>query len=223
MATSPSPRLGLARALSGHGFSRSETANNWSIVDLYPGVYICEFASRPTTWGAAHEGMLIWESDRALLWRWNGTVFVRQGPVGLLGEASITADVTTASTTPQPAITKAVTIPATDAGSTTKRIKIEGSWYSMENGTATTLGLAEVALVRGSTVLKRMRVRGRPDTAASELDRGIGGTIVVHDAPAAGAQTYHLSICSIASIGGTTVMKASATTPASLSIEEVGL
>lgn len=223
MATSPTSRLALLRPLAGHGYSRTEYYNNLGIIDQFPGVFICTSSTRPT-WGSAHEGMEIWETDRNLRWRWNGIAFVRSAPLGLLSDPTeLSADEDTAATTPVSVLANPVVVPATNAGSTRKRIEVTATWHSIVNGTDTDLGACEVSLLRGSTVIAIQRLYGRPDTAADLRDWGKGGTIVGYDNPAAGAQTYHLAINSIASIGGTTVLEATATTKATLSVKEVGL
>lgn len=217
--------MALERPLSGHGFQRSEWFDNLTIVDNYPGQFICTSGTRPGSWGAAHDGMIIFETDTRLAWRWDATntKFVRLSPAGVLGQSTITADDSTASTTPVSVISSAVTVPAFTTGSTTKRIKVEASWYAIENGTDTTLGAAEVSILRGTTVIKKLRLRGRLNTSTEELEWGEGGTIVAWDDPTAGAQTYHLAINSVASVGGTTYLRASATTPADLVVSEVGV
>lgn len=223
MAFSLSARLGLKRPLAGHGFSRQEWFDNLTILDQYPGRYVCTSTTRPTTWGVAQNGQYIFETDTQLAWKWNGAAFQRSGPVGLLATpVEITADFSTASSAPQVAISAPVTIPATTVGSTAKRIRIDGCCYAVENGTSTTLGVAELSITRDGTVIKVMRVRGRPSTAANPLDWGGGHTIVAYDNPSAGAHTYALCLNSIAAVGGTSVLKASATQVAILAVVEVG-
>lgn len=224
MATSPTPRMGLERPLEDHQYSRGEYADNLSKIDQFPGVFICTSGTRPVSWGAAHSGMQIWETDRSLMWRWDGAAFVRVGPLGLLADPSqLTSDESTAATTPTSALARAVTVPPTNAGSTTRRIKVTASWYAITNGSETTYGVAEVSILRGSSVIVARRVRGRPSTDTDYLDWGGGGALVAYDNPAAGAHTYHLAINSIAAVGGTTTLIASPTTPAQLAVEEVGL
>jgi hypothetical protein len=167
--------------------------------------------------------MTIWETDRNLRWRWNGSAFVRDAPIGLLNSSAITADASTGATTPQAVITTAVTVPEFTVGSTARRIKIEANWYAIDNGTDTTLGAAEVSILRDTTVIMRQRLRGRPDTSTDELEWGEGGSIVVYDDPTAGAESYHLAINSVAAVGGTTTLRATATTPAQLAVTEVGV
>lgn len=225
MAFSLSARLGLKRPLMGHAFSRTEEYDNLTVLDAYPGIYPCTFLTRPVGWGAAHNGMHIFEIDTLLTWRWSGSAFVRAAPLGLL--AAITersTDFATAATSPATAMTVGVTVPTTNVGSTTKRIKIEASWYAITNGTDISLGVGEVSVIRdGATTLRTIRVSGRPNTDTDYLDWGPGGTIIAWDNPAAGAHTYTLAINSIAAVGGTTTLKASATQIAQMAVSEVGL
>lgn len=223
MASNPSPRMGLARPLANHGFSRDEHYNNLTVLDGFPGVYICTSGTRPGGWGSPHEGMLIWETDTELRWRWTGSVFVRDAPAGLLGVSTLPDPFSTGNTSPTSAISTAVTIPPTNAGSTTRRIRIDATWYAIDNGTNTTLGAAEVSILRGTTVIVKHLLRGRPTTDAEELNWGTGSSIVAFDNPSDGDATYHLAINSVVAVGGTTTLRASATTPAQLAVTEIGL
>lgn len=219
-----STRLGLKRPVGADPFLTQDYYDNLTLLDDYPGVFICTSGSRPAGWGAAHSGMRIFETDTELLWRWNGTAWRRAYPLGLLADpAEITTDFSTASTAAVTAITCGVTVPATHAGSTTKRIRVSASWYGLDNGTNTTLGACEVSLYRGTTPLKVLLWRGRPTTATNPLDWGTGGTIEAYDAPSAGAQTYTLRINSLSSVGGTTTLRAATTARAHLAVEERGL
>lgn len=224
MAYSLSARLGLKRPLGGHDFDRQEAYDNLTAIDSHPGVYPCLSSGRPSTWGASQTGMMIIETDTGLMWRWDGADFLRVAPKGLLADpAVLSADFSTSATTADPAISLAVSVPETSPGSTTKRIRIDATMYAIENGSDTTYGVAEVSIVRGSTVVAKMRVSGRPATDTDYLDWGQGRSIVAFDDPPAGDYTYHLSINSVAAVGGTTVLKASATQVAQLAVSEVGL
>lgn len=216
--------MGIERPLAGHAFSREEWYDALTKIDGYPGTFICTSGTRPSGWGSPHVGMKIFETDTSLEWRWNGTAFVRDRPLGLLGDVSVrTTDFATAATAATSALSNAVTIPAFTLSSTNKRIKVEASYYAVDNGTATTLGASFVYLLRGATVLAKHRVVGRPDTDAEELNWGEGRTITGWDAPPAGAATYHLAISTVAAVGGTSTLRASATTVATLAVSEVGL
>jgi hypothetical protein len=224
MAYSLSARLGLKRPLPNHDFDRQEAYDNLTVIDAHPGVYPCTELSRPSTWGAAHEGMVILETDTALMWRWNGLDFLRVMPMGLLADPAVrTTDFSTAATTPDSALSLTVDVPETNTSSTTKRIRIDGTFYAIENGTDTTYGVSEVTILRDAVVVAKMRVTGRPATDTDYLDWGQGRTFTAFDNPPAGNYTYHLSINSVAAVGGTTVLKASATQVAQLAVTEVGL
>lgn len=223
--SSSSTRIGLKRPVTSDPFQTSDEFDNLSLLDSFPGIFICTSGSRPGGWGAGHEGMLIHETDTDLYWRWTGAAFVRLGPLGLLADpVELTTDFSTAATSPTAALqASGVIIPATNAGSTTKRVKVTGTWYGADNGTNTTLGACEISLYYNSTRMKTILCRGRPTTAASPLDWGVGGTISACVAAAAGSQNFSLRINSLASVGGTSTLRASATTPAQLIVEEVGL
>lgn len=225
MATSATPRIGLLRPLAGgHGFSRDENYDNLSLLDTLPGIYLCESSSRPLTWTAANEGQFIFETNTKLLWRWDGAQFMRFGPSGLLGTADLAADFATASLSAQTALSAVVSVPATSPGSTAKRVRVSASWYALDNGTDTTLGICEVSLRRdpGDVLLRKMLWRGRPSTASDPLNWGVGGTIVGLDAPSAGSTTYRLCINSIVTQGGTSTLRADISNPAYIDVEEFG-
>lgn len=224
MAFSLSARLGLKRPLANHDFDRQEWFDNLTLLDAHPGVHPCTQLSRPSTWGAAHKGMLIIETDTNLMWRWNGLEFVRFAPVGLLADPAVrSTDFSTAATTPDSALSLAVSVPETNPSSTTKRIRIDATMFAIENGSDSTYGVAELSILRDSTVVSKIRVTGRPATDTDYLDWGQGRTFTAFDDPPAGDYTYHLAINSVAAVGGTTVLKASATQVAQLAVSEVGL
>ena len=218
-------RLGLKRPATTDPYVTQDQYDQYTLLDGFPGMFICTSTTRPTTWGAAHTGMLIYETDSSLTWRWvNGLGFLRSQITGMLADPSqITADFATANTAPQIAITSNVTVPTTNAGSTARRIEIIANWYCLDNGTATTLGASEVSIWRGAVRLLTQLSPGRPTTDTQPLDWGNGGVIIAHDNPAAGAQTYTLRINALATIGGTSTMRASAVNPAELCVKEIGL
>ena len=219
-----SPRLNLKRPVIGDPHVTQDHYDNLTLLDGFPGLYICTSGTRPAGWGAAHSGMRIWETDTSLEWYWNGTAFRRINPLGLLGDpAELAADFPTAATSATTALTTTVTVPVTNSGSTTKRIRVSASFYGLDNGTGTTFGACEVSLYRDSTALKTVLWRGRPTTATSPLDWGPGGTIEAYDATPAGSQTFTLRVNSLSSVGGTTTLRASPTQKATLAVEEVGL
>lgn len=227
---SSSTRLSLKRPLTTDAFSTQDIYDNWTTLDGFPGLFICTSSTRPSTWGASHAGMQIWETDTNLMWRWSGTGFVRSRATGLLGSSTLTSDFTTTATsmtsvTPTAsALTCTVTVPTTTTGSTAKRIKVTASFFRLDN----TLGAAQVALYRdgGSpTLLTLSGWRGKPSSDADPMNWASGGTVVGYDAPpvAGASTTYSLRVCCVSTVGGTAGLRAAATSPATLVVEEVGL
>jgi hypothetical protein len=67
------PRMALKRNDGSDPFSRQDFVDNWNKIDAAPGKHICTSTSRPTTWGAAHAGREIIETDTGRTLTWNGT------------------------------------------------------------------------------------------------------------------------------------------------------
>ena len=226
-------RVGLKRPVTADGFTTADYQGNLDRLDLFPGVHMCTSTTRPgmgggiAAWGSGNDGQFIFETNTLLLWRWKNSVpeFQRVFPTGTLGRSEISADVATASTTPVSVISCAVVVPATHGSSTTKRIKIHAEWYAVDNGTSTTLGASEVSIARGaaSTTLSKKLVIGRPQTAASPLDWGPGGSIEWEEEPGPGSFTYYLSLNALTTVGGTSTLRAGATYKAYLSVAETGV
>lgn len=223
---SASPRIGIQRPLSADPFDVQDFYDNYTLIDSYPGTFVCTSSTRPTTWGASQKGIEIVETDTMLKWMWTGTAFVRSSPVGVLGSSNLTSDFTTtatSSTSTSPAATAiscTVAIPATNSASVTKRIRVTGSYYLIDNDS----GICEVTLYRDTTLLYQASLSGETG-ATTESSRGSGGSIVGFDFPstAGGSTTYTLRVNSLSSPGGTTTLSASGTSPATLMIEEVGV
>jgi hypothetical protein len=168
--------------------------------------------------------MFIFETDRNLLWRWTGSQFNRAEPVGLLGSAQLATAYTTSATAPAVALQASVTVPVTHVGSVAQRIKVSAAWKQIDNGDASNGGLTIVTLRRqpGNVVLQKQNAIGRPDAAASPLDRGSGGSIFGLDNFAGGAAVYELCINADATVGGASSVRADATNPATIVVEEIG-
>lgn len=222
-------RMGIPRPILGDAADVTGTYDALTVIDGFPGIKpVADATARAAlTWGAGQAGMIIIQTDQKTLWYWTGTAFERYQGRGMLGSADITSDFATALTTAQTAISCAVTVPETHSTSTTARIRVIGSFYAIDNGTLSTLGACEVSLLRdpGAVVLKKFRWPGRPDTAAAAMDWGGGGSIEGLDTPAVagGSYTYRLCVNSIAAVGGTSTLRAAASYPATLSVEEVGV
>ena len=222
-----SPRLGLVRPLSSDAFITQDFYDNYTTLDSYPGSYICTSSTRPSGWGSAQTGMEIFETDTLLRWYWSGTAFIRHAAEGVLGHSDLTSDfatTATSSTSTSPsatAISCTVSVPATHSSSTTKRIRVTASYYRIDN----TAGVAEATLYSGTTLLYRASIRGKDDGEVDPMDWAGGGSIVAFDLPSTsgGSVTYTLRVNSLAASTGTTTLRASATAPAVLVVEEVGV
>lgn len=79
----PSQHLALLKPSTSDPFVTQDLANNWAKIDAAPGSTICTSSTRPT-WGSAQNGMKIFETDTGLEWWWNGTVWKRVSPSGML-------------------------------------------------------------------------------------------------------------------------------------------
>ncbi len=221
-----SARLGLKILGTADNWSTADYAANLNILDGAPGITLCLSSGRPVGWGAGHEGMVIYETDHELYWRWSGTEFQRLFPKGLLGLTERTSNFATSSTSPVDAITCQVEVPYFTVGSTAKRIKVTAGWYALDHGTASTGGICEATIRRDPSDVALMAPRlhpGRPQTATDVFTWGGGGTMVAYDDPPQGTTTYRFCVNSLAAVGLTTTLRASATTKAFLMVEEVAV
>lgn len=69
-------------------FVTADLAGNLDKIDAAPGITNITSSTRPTDWGAAHNGMFIYERDTGLTWRWTGAAFVRAFGTGLLKKSN---------------------------------------------------------------------------------------------------------------------------------------
>lgn len=196
--TVPTTRLGLTKWLSTDAFSETELAQNWDKVDAVPGLVLCQSTSRPTGWGSAHAGMCISETDTGVLWRWNGSAFVRLAPVGHLGTNRRTASLTSTGTTWQMLCQVDAVVPPGG-----RAVELAAAWNTV------TTAPAELVLRRAAT-----------DIARWVADINQGGSYVYTDTAApAGAVSYSFQFRRLAATNSTLV--ASAAGPASLSVKEI--
>lgn len=72
--SSLTPRLSLKRPDGADPFLRQDFVDNWNKLDAAPGVHICTSSSRPS-WGAAHAGREIVETDTLRRLAWTGTAW----------------------------------------------------------------------------------------------------------------------------------------------------
>ena len=191
-----SARLGLAKPLTSDDFDTAELAANWQKVDDHPGIFICTAGTRPGAWGSSHSGMFIFETDTGLIWRWNGSAFVRQGPQGHLGYNHKTANQTgTGSYVNVVQVT--VSIPTGG-----RNIQITASWPEV------TGGVAQFALFRGATQL-----------TTSKTLAGSGGSLAYVDlAPSSGSTTYAIKV---KNASGTAVVTNASDSPTTIDVTEV--
>lgn len=164
-----SSRLGLAKPVTADDFNTAEIADNWQKVDDHPGTHICTLATRPT-WGAAHEGMHIFETDTDLYWRWNGAAWERAFPKGrLVTPATRSSDLVEATGSfVNIAQLADVAVPAGN-----RPIIVKASWYSLTGDDA------EIELIRDSTSLVVQRITA-----------GAGNTIEAEDLPGSSGGTF---------------------------------
>jgi hypothetical protein len=195
-----SARLGLAKPLDADPFDTPTLADNWQLVDDSPGIFICTSGTRPGSWGANHEGMLIWEKDTDLTWRWNGSAFVRHSAKGHLVNERTTADVTEAAGVYETVVQAAVPggIPDGDLN-----IACHFSWFEV------TGGKAQFALFRGATQLASWKC----------LTEQGGSFHYVDVDPASGAATYSVKV---KNLEATTTVECAIDSPATLDLYEVG-
>jgi hypothetical protein len=204
-------RIGLEKHTTSDVFQVGDYADNWELLDDYPGVFICTSGTRPSTWGGGQAGMLIFETDTDLLWQWDGAAWQRYGPKGLLGRNTYTTgDLTTSSTTFVSVISQAVTIPS---GGRSVMVVVDAPGAYNSNG------VMEVAVYRGATPLKTWYHRGKLSAVASEFPEPINKTIF--DTPASGAQTYSLQYRSDPTVVGSSVIQAGAQDPIEIAVVEV--
>jgi hypothetical protein len=190
------PRLGLAKPVTSDDFDTDEIAQNWQKIANAPGAFICTSGTRPGSWSGANEGQFIIETDTGLLWRWNGSAFVRASAKGWLDTNRRSTDLTGVGTSFTTLAQVTVTVP--DGG---RSIRLTGSWSEIS-------AAGSVALFRGATQLHSIKVPS-----------GAGGSIVFVDvAPSSGSTTYALKV---KATSGTLSVICSSTTPGSIDAEEV--
>jgi len=167
--------------------------------------YIGQFTSgtRPTV--DIFEGQTIHEIDTNKLYVFNGTDWAPYGAGGQLGYAQVVADQTGITTVTDLTGLSVVVIVATS-----RRIKISGHVFVLQN---TSTGIPDGNFQEGATVLGRL---GSDDLSAGQ--RTVWDTSVVLT-PSAGSHTYKLTASTSA---GTLDVKASATNPAYILVEDIG-
>lgn len=193
----PTPRIGYQAPLTSDPYDTSEESDRWFLADDYPGVFICTSSTRPSTWDSTQEGMLIFETDSDLMWRWNGSAFVRFGALGHLDTNRRSSNLVVASGAFTTFAQVSITVPEGD-----RAMSVTVSWGEISGGPA------RIGIFRGVTMVT--------DWVALV---GNGGSYTHLDLdPAAGATDY---IAKIKNTSTTTTLVASATSPGSISVVEV--
>lgn len=202
-------RLGLRRHTTADRFHIEDYAFNWSILDRHPGVHICESNDWPT-WAAQQRGMLMANPDTGLLWRWDGTQFLRVAPQGWIGSNERTLDISNTSTAYAVAVQATVTIVA---GNRPVLIVVEGP------GVASTVGLTGLGIFRGAAPVQEWE---RPGGVGTGTDRPRSVHMTTLDLPVPGAATYSLQFRAVPGFGGTSTLKANgADNPLAIHVIEV--
>lgn len=203
--------MGLVVQGDADQFDTQHLIDNWTILDAAPGLHVCTSTSHPTTWGANQTGRHIIETNTGLIWRWDGTAFVRHGPRGWLNGTPRTAPISTTSTVFQVVVSTPVTVP--DGG---RNVLMIATWGDVDNDA----GVTRFGLFRDATQITTWDWPG--DTGATAAEQGQGGSLALIDpAPAAGAHTYTLQFATITGFGGTSTVRASAGQPTRLDVIEV--
>ena len=208
--TTLSSRLGLKRHTTADRFRIQDYADNWAMLDTYPGSFVCTSTTRPTTWGAAQNGMKITETDTGLIWRWMGSAFVRQGPSGYLGAAARTTDLSTSATSAVTVVTYTASVPA---GARAVQINVATP------GVYSTAGITRVSILRGATVLMSFLQQGSTGSLAINQPQPMDFTII--DIPNVASVTYSLAINAEIGFGGTSTIQGNLSAPCSLSVVEL--
>lgn len=197
-----SDRLGLALPIGTDDFDTAELSTNLETLDGYPGVLPVTTLGAAPVWGPAQAGQYVTDLATGLIWRWNGSAFVRDLGKGWLSGGTRTTDAATSSSTYAAVLTLAgVVVPAGG-----RKIQVMASWLEA-------YGKGYIALFRGATQLREYRVN-----LASAADT-CGGSITIYDTPAAGTYTY--TVQTKADSGESVTVVASATNQLMLDVVEV--
>lgn len=222
----PTARLGLLKPSTSDQFVTADIASNYQKIDDTPGYYICTSTTRPTTWGTAHAGMLIVETNTGLVWRWTGTAFVRNNATGILrttggalAVASRTTDFSTASTTFVVALS--VTNVVVPDGTRPLIVLVQGKKGENSNGALVTQ-ISRGTVANTGPFLAESGLVGDA-TSPTAGAQGAGFTLFGLEASGLSAGTYSWSfqIRSSISYGGTSYVRADANGPCKILVIEL--
>jgi hypothetical protein len=218
----PTTRLGLLKPSTVDAFSTSDLAANWQKLDDTPGTKIVTSTTRPTTWGAAQNGMQIVESDTGLAYRWTGSAWVRSAAKGLLttttGGRARAQRTTTISTSTYASLVDVLTLPNVVVPGGNRTLMITATWNQAQNSA----GCLLMAISRSGTALAQWLQAG-DSTSPSAGAQGQGGSFVTYEPNglAAGTYTWTLQFRSTFAYKGTSYILADATTPIEIAVIEI--
>jgi len=197
MATT-SPRLGLTVPGGADQYDWEEIADNWETIDASPGVHITTVGGTAAlSWGSAHTGMFVTQTDTGLTYRWNGSSFERAFAKGWLAGSARTGDLSESDGLPATLVQVAgVSVPPGN-----RKVEIKVAWSEV------TGAAVEFLLMRDSTQIDAWR-----------HGSGDGGSRVVTDAPGSGTFTSALQV---RTLGASSTVVAAANKPVRIDVAEV--
>lgn len=229
-----SPNLGLYIFSDSDTFNLTQYDDNWSILDDYPGNYICASTTRPgsnggpgiggtpAAWGAAQKGQKIVETDTGLTWSWSGTAFVRDNPKGSLGRVTTSTTVaTTSSWSPSAngtfatAISELIQVP--NGG---RQLMIVAEVPEVTNVSGSSYLLITRTISSTATILNSWPVPTHQQVVNSNFP-GTPGSFSTFDIPGSASATYSLCFAVNPAFGGTTSLIAGFSRPISLTVIEL--
>jgi hypothetical protein len=214
--TTNTPKVGYTQWGDGDAFHIAEHSANWALADLIPGSFICTAATRPSTWGAPQTGRCIIETDTGLVWRWNGTQFVRQNAKGWIASTVRTTDFVTTSTALVTAVSVTVPMPS-NGGLGLRRLMVIVEC----GGVASTVSATGLAIFRDATQLQAWTQPGGVTATAADQPRPVFAHTL--DGPPGGVTySYSLQVQALTALGGgTSTLKANPNAPLAIHVIEL--
>lgn len=202
-------RLGLWQHTTADTFEIQDYTDNWQALDAAPGIALVESTARPTSWGSAHLGRMIFEMDTRLLWYWNGSAFVRVAGRGRIANNERTAPLSTSNTSYVTVVQATTTVVA---GDRPHLVMVEGP------GVYNTNGVTDLALFRDNTQLQAWRQYGGVGNTGAEQPPPVFG--FAFDTPTPGTYNYVLQFKAGIDFLGTSTVTAAADKPLAIHVIE---